>query len=363
MYPNIPIVIKSGDKIFFSFTNGVQEINLLTFGVNRCRIACYNGSSTYDENYARVVHYTRGDIYLSNLISSGITKLQVIVGSSANNQWRSCVAPRANVPNNSGHYAGGVSSIRINNTTIISSSSVSGYFSNCASGNTTRLSEHGYIVITALEDGYKLSDHQLQIKTSRGVKNFPLYQGNPPASINNLDVILPGGEKAFALTSTSTQPLDSIALKNPGMKYVMDANAVGGSGEGSSGSSNAIPSGRVELLLGGCFRVPQNITSILAQSTYNTSKEPNCKRNMGSAYFRVSPGQIISTTYCIHKTYYSWDNSIFVYINSVYFGGHGRIPSTRGGGHGGGWLWLGPTIITYSASINKRGGSGLPLLI
>lgn len=378
IYPNVPQVFNKGDQVLIVFQNKVQEIDLLSLGIGKCRIECFDSSPSVHETWQQTI-YAAGTTDLSELIFKGVTKIYAVVGASVNMNY--CIQgqmikiPQGHASYNeyerfggssmsSSTYYGrhervgsgastdlrtvydpnkGIYDAASRNSVFISAAgmwpndrsvptSVAGepspnnapneiikFSDRVIKEDVCRFNDHGYIIITALGDSYVLNEScSLEIKTSNGVKKIPLYDCKDSGDTESFQAKLPSGEKLRAIVSLLEQPPDNVCIKNTGKKYLVD--------KVTAEKTTAVPVGQVKFVNDNYFIVPPNVARVKITPYKSNGNNPNnISQESGSFYYDVIPGEIISSKFWMHETKYLSDTSYYVKFNDQTLLGEGCL--------------------------------------
>jgi len=368
IYPNIPKTFNKGDQVLIVFQNKVQEIDLLSLGIGKCKIECFDSCPSVHETWNHTI-YAAGVTDLSDLINKGVTKVYAVVGASVNMNY--CIqgqmikVPQGHASYNEyerfggssissevywgrheRHGSGASTDLRTvydagkgiydaasRNSVFIAAggmwpnersvpTSIAGApsphnapngiikFTDCVvKEGVCRFNDHGYIIITALGDSFVLNEKcTLEIKTSNGTKKIPLYDCKDSGDGESVQVKLPSGEKLRAIVSSAEQPPDNVCIKNTAKRYLMDKPV--------TTKTDVVPVGQTKFMNDNYFIVPQNVTSLKVTSYHSRGNNPNNVSAMGDWYYSVIPGSIISSKFWMHETKYMFDTSYAVKFNN-----------------------------------------------
>jgi len=417
LYPNVPKVFNAADQIIIPFINKVQELDLYSLNIGKCKIECF--SSRHAVNEGGGVNYTAGTIDLTDLIKKGISKLYAVVPACCNMNYGNQNSSQVYIMQNYVSYTeyerfGGASRVRVSSgatwgdpsatgsggstdlrtyydaskgiydtqsqqSVIIAAggegtvkgvpSSIAGESGiDNAPNNIVTFSErlikkncsvptfcqNGYIIITALSGSYIPSDYVVEIKTPAGVSKFPLYKINVDSAASGFQVKAQNGDVVYGVSTLVSSAKDNVSLKNPDLNYLIDEAGATGTGSGS-GTTTSSNEGSFKFYIGDIFMVPDSVSGLEAQPYYHRDFNVNAvTRTYTPFYFSVVPGQPLGGRLHIHYTYYSFDASYYFSCNNNGINNMGRIPPERGWDHGGGTAAPSYDIFRYNKDISNK---------
>lgn len=376
IYPNIPPIMENGDRIFFTYTAGVQEIDITSIPSTRIKIECFGGQRL-DSSGAG---YAAGTLELSAL-PANVKKLYIVCGRGNRSQaYRGIYVPHAidnadftgqnvNFYNFGGGYADipGSTDVRtvydrnktnpntkwpnrpsdVDKGTMDQESLNSSFI--IAAGNRTNQghtetkipgnialsdtsivsnrqgpSENGTVIFTILKQNLKLSPHNICMFKSGKTVKIPLYINESPGINKGMLHVMHNGENFVAPINKLIDELTLFKghIKTPSGE-VKHLTGIAADSDGSK-LQTSIPAGSIDVYDRDLVVFPKGVDKVSITMFW---QDGSIDKNV---IFNVKPGTVYDFNEVTHYTRYYWDTASCLLVGGEGIGRRGRAVPGRG---------------------------------